>query len=470
MRKLIIALLLIVFVYLPGFCEQEIETSGPIKPNDTLQISVAGQPDLSKTVIVSPEGTIRYPSAGELTVKGLSAGEAGNFLREFFKKYYFADYDVSVVITVSAQGPQEISAAASFSETSEPSNLPVAQPQESSEELFPPSRIPTYKVSPYDVLNISVYGESDFAATVKVSEEGTIRYTLLGEIGVAGLTAEEITKKIEGLLKKGYLLNPQVTVIIEEHGKVSVFGEVIQPGSYELKGPLTLVDVIVLAGGLKENANPSKIKVIRVFQSPSETKPIREYIVDLDIQGKDFYLQPLDKIIIDKYGSIYVVGAIKNPGVFKLEKVDLTPYDAITFLAGGPLSNANLSQVTVIRDEKGAKKEYVFNLAAGQKDKFFLKEEDRILVPLYKNISVFGQVKRSGSYPYTPDMTVTEAISLAGGFTDVADTNAVKVVREGEKKKKTIKVPVGYILKTGDKSRDLPLQDGDTVVVPESWL
>jgi polysaccharide export outer membrane protein len=67
-------------------------------------------------------------------------------------------------------------------------------------------------------------------------------------------------------------------------------------------------------------------------------------------------------------------------------------------------------------------------------------------------------------------MTVTDAIGLAGGFTDVADTNGVRVIQEREKKKKTVKVPMGYILKTGDKSRDVALQGGDTIVVPESWF
>ncbi len=59
---------------------------------------------------------------------------------------------------------------------------------------------------------------------------------------------------------------------------------------------------------------------------------------------------------------------------------------------------------------------------------------------------------------------------MAGGFTTVASQNAVKVIREKDGKKETLKVPVGYILKTGNVSRDVELEEEDTIVVPESWF
>jgi polysaccharide export outer membrane protein len=442
--------------FILGFCFQGVypqaeSIGGKIKPKDTLQISVEGNPDLSKTVRVSDEGTIHYPLLGTVAVAGLSAGEAAGTMAELFKKYYFLNSKVSVSLSPSRE-----------KESFTPSPGTVVYEEE--------GHLPVYKIMPYDTLQISVYGEPDLSATVKVSEEGMIRYALLGEIKVDGLTSDEASRKIEELLKKGYLVNPQVNVVIEEHGKVYIFGEVNQPGSYELKGPLTLVDVIVLAGGLKEEANATRIKVIRVYKEAGQEKPIKEYIIDLDKEGKSFYLYPLDKVFVEKYGRIYVVGAVKNPGVFKLERSDLTPQDAINFLAGGPLDNADLSSVTILRDENGTKKEYVLDLINSEAASFLLKEEDRVAVKVYENISVFGQVRKPGSYPFRKEITVIEAISLAGGFTEVADTNGVKVIRGKEKKKKTIKVPAGYILKSGDKSRDIKLEGGDTIVVPESWL
>lgn len=324
-------------------------------------------------------------------------------------------------------------------------------------------QIPSYNIISQDILEITVYGEPDLSKTVQVSDEGVIKYPLIGEIKVAGLTADEVAKKIEDLLRKDYLANPQVSLVIREHGKVFIFGAVNQPGSYELKGPFSLVDILVLAGGPKENANLAKTKVIRA--------DAREYTIDLESQGKNFFLKPLDKIIIEEYGKIYVVGAVKNPGIFKLATPDLTPLDAIMFLGGGVVENANLSAVKLSRTEDGKKKEYVLDLEnEAEIKKFFLKEEDRILVELYKDISIFGQVRSPGKYKFKRGLTAVEAISMAGGFTDVASTNGVRIIREEKGKKRVIKVLAGYILRTGDKTRDIELKEGDSLVVPETWF
>jgi protein involved in polysaccharide export with SLBB domain len=62
-----------------------------------------------------------------------------------------------------------------------------------------------------------------------------------------------------------------------------------------------------------------------------------------------------------------------------------------------------------------------------------------------------------------------DAIALAGGFTELASRNAVKVIRESKSgRRKTFIVPVGDILNSGDKSRDLLLEEGDTISVSES--
>ena len=441
--------LLILIIFIPFVC---FSIDYKIKKKDTLEVSIEEAPDLNKTLVVSEKGTIRLPLLGEIEVEGKTLDEVKDLIKNLFKKYYFLDYKVNVSLKedVSVEIPSEVSPFSTTKEVSIKQDEPI----------------PTYRINPYDTLQISVYGEPDLSMNVVVSEQGTIRYALLGEIKVEGLTTNEVAAKIEELLRKGYLVNPKVNVTVTEYSKVSVFGEVNQPGSYELKGPLTLIDVIVLAGGLKESANPSKIKVVRSYKS--KAGEIKEYILDLEKEGKNFYLYPLDKIIVEKYGLIFITGAVKSPGAFKLERSDITCLDAITFLAGGALSNANLSKVKIIRQEKNEKREYILNLL--EDTSFIIKEGDKIIVDTYKDISIFGQVKRPGNYPYRYGMTVVDAITLAGGFTDIANTNGVKVVREVNGKKKTIKVPVGYILKTGDRKKDIVLEEKDTIIVPESWL
>ncbi|MDD5070776.1 MAG: polysaccharide biosynthesis/export family protein [Candidatus Omnitrophica bacterium] len=428
-----------------GFAQDKALT---IKPGDTVYLTVDKNPGLNKPLLVSPESTVEYPLIGSIDVRGFTTVDLAQEFKKLFKSYYFLETGVFV----------------SYSETenenrnTEEKNVTVANVSDKYE-----NRGGVYTISPYDTIRISVYGEEDLEKVLEVSAEGTVRYALLGKIQVAGLTGEEVAKKISDMLAQGYLTNPQVSVAIEQYSKISVLGSVNEPGSYELRGALTLVDALVLAGGPKEDANLHKIKIIR---HDAEGKGL---VVDIDEEGRQFYLKPLDKILVEEYGQIYVVGAVKEPGVFMLETSALTALDAIVFLAKGPLENANLSKVKVIRDNASGKKEFILDVNADPNG-FFITEGDRISVSEYKDISIFGQVETPGNYPYSKGLTAVEAISLAGGFTEVASTNGVKILKQKGNKKEVIKVPVGYILKTGDKSRDVILEEGDTVVVAESWF
>jgi len=76
-----------------------------------------------------------------------------------------------------------------------------------------------------------------------------------------------------------------------------------------------------------------------------------------------------------------------------------------------------------------------------------------------------------GKYALGEDITASEAIVMAGGFTEIASRNGVKVIRKLDSgKNKIMKVPVGDIFKGAREDKDVLLQDGDVVVVPESWF
>ncbi|MBL7069698.1 MAG: polysaccharide biosynthesis/export family protein [Candidatus Omnitrophica bacterium] len=120
-----------------------------------------------------------------------------------------------------------------------------------------------YRMNNGDVLSISVYGEPDLNKKVRVSGEGKIKFPLLGEVEIRGLTVEGVTEKLEELLERDYLINPEVTVFIEEHAKFNILGEVRNPGTYELKGPFTVVDAVALAGGFTDIAHPNGVRVVR---------------------------------------------------------------------------------------------------------------------------------------------------------------------------------------------------------------
>jgi len=83
-----------------------------------------------------------------------------------------------------------------------------------------------------------------------------------------------------------------------------------------------------------------------------------------------------------------------------------------------------------------------------------------------KVVTLLGQVQRPGSFALAPGMTLIHAVSLAGGFTSIAQTTAVNVARTtADKTTKTVVVNVEDIYE--GRSQDIPLQPGDRIYVPE---
>ncbi len=85
------------------------------------------------------------------------------------------------------------------------------------------------------------------------------------------------------------------------------------------------------------------------------------------------------------------------------------------------------------------------------------------LNPKPARISVGGDVKSPQLLDYAPDLTVMRAINAAGGFNEYADRSKVSLVRNG----RTLVINAKEILK--DPSKDLPLEPGDGIEVPQSF-
>ena len=122
----------------------------------------------------------------------------------------------------------------------------------------------TYRMGAGDVITIRVLGEDDLKREkIRLSDAGTISFPILGEVRVRGLTVGALEDIITKGLKGRYLLDPQVTVAIEEYRNFFVTGQVEKPGGYPHVPGLTVRKAITLAGGFKERASREKLNVIR---------------------------------------------------------------------------------------------------------------------------------------------------------------------------------------------------------------
>jgi polysaccharide export outer membrane protein len=90
----------------------------------------------------------------------------------------------------------------------------------------------------------------------------------------------------------------------------------------------------------------------------------------------------------------------------------------------------------------------------------------RILARQNREVSVLGEVKQPGSYPYKERLTLVQAISLAGGLSPLALERKVRLIRETDRGRETFEIDVRQILDRGRE--DLPLEPGDIVFVPDS--
>jgi polysaccharide biosynthesis/export protein len=130
----------------------------------------------------------------------------------------------------------------------------------------PDRALATYRISPLDVVDITVYGEPDLSAkAVQVDAAGELSLPLVGNIHAAGSTASELSRTLEALLGAKYLKDPKVTATIVKGAsqKVAVQGEVTQPGVFELQGPTTLLEALSMAKGELRTASLNQVVVFR---------------------------------------------------------------------------------------------------------------------------------------------------------------------------------------------------------------
>ncbi len=180
-----------------------------------------------------------------------------------------------------------------------PPALPIEAPQTIS-----------YRISPADILSISIIGEADLnAANKRVDAKGNILLALIGDVHVAGLTVAEAQAAVETGYKEGRILrNPQVSINVEVYSprEVSISGMVKTPAKYALppETVLTLKDLVLKAGGFSDTANGSKVRVSRLKPDGTTTIFIKD--IDAVIRGKNtgnstdasFVLEPGDVVYV----------------------------------------------------------------------------------------------------------------------------------------------------------------------------
>ena len=158
-----------------------------------------------------------------------------------------------------------------------------------------------YRVGADDVLAINVWHEPEVSRQVAVRPDGKISLPLIGDVQAVGLTPTQLQRELQSRFSK-YLNQPEVSVIVVQirSQRFNVLGQVIRPGTYPFIPPISVIDAIATAGGLREFAKAGKIYILRTLPD-GQQKRIRIHYKDV-LKGKrgshDVMLQNRDTVVV----------------------------------------------------------------------------------------------------------------------------------------------------------------------------
>ncbi|RVU83421.1 hypothetical protein EOL70_16990 [Leucothrix sargassi] len=240
-----------------------------------------------------------------------------------------------------------------------------------------------YKIGFSDLLDIKVFQSDELTLTARVDARGYISMPLLGAVLVKGLSPQQVERRLETMLRKDLLQNPKVTVFVAEYTaqRVTVEGEVKRPGVFPIKGNVTVLQAVAMAGGLGDFAVADAVVVFR-----KDNSGVRGYSVDLNAIRAGRQGDPLvrndDRIVVNRLEQrVTLEGEVTKPGVFPF-KDKITVLQAIA-LGGGLTNLAAPDKILLFRRDGGTERVYAIDIndiRSGKSVDPFIAHDDRIVV------------------------------------------------------------------------------------------
>jgi polysaccharide export outer membrane protein len=260
----------------------------------------------------------------------------------------------------------------------------------------------SYVLGPGDVVSIWAVDLDETAnRPQQIDSQGYLNVPLAGRIHVAGMRVDELEQELNKRLKV-YIKEPNVAVSIQEYRSqpVTVVGAVNHAGVQQLQGQKTLLEVISMAEGLREDAGFSA-KVTRRLEfgelplpkaqiDGTERFSVAEVDLEALLAGKNpeqnIVMMPNDVVSIPRAQMVYVIGAVERSGGFALaEQSNISALQALA-LAGGLVITAAPNHAKILRqaENENGRVEIALNLKdilSGKQPDVPLGGEDILFVP-----------------------------------------------------------------------------------------
>ena len=273
-----------------------------------------------------------------------------------------------------------------------------------------------YEVGPGDVLNVIVLNQPGLTSEFTVDPEGFVVYPFVGRVKAAGLSALEIERKLATLLSDGYLKRPQISVAIKQFRSHRVFvtGEAARPGPYGLRPDRMLSSLLQDVGELTPQAG-HEIVIVRAPAPPAA---------------------PIEPPVSDSTDGEPAPSPSPSP-----TPPTRAPYPGE--VQGSEIIRVNLREVRSGFPDKDVR----------------LQIGDTVYFPKAAQIYLTGHVARPGSYRFDENMTVFQALALAGSVTERGSMKRVRVIRVVDGRRKELSVKLTDVL-----------EPEDTINVPERFF
>lgn len=259
-----------------------------------------------------------------------------------------------------------------------------------------------YRVGPGDLVEIQVIGTEEFTHSLRISNSGDVSIPMLGIMKIADLTLFEVEDAIaESLQQKKLVENPQVLGFVREYQAKPIYvsGAVLNPGEFIMSQDLTVVDAILLAGGLRYNAADEALIHRRVQGFPPgagapgigpgwetikvDLRPLKEgrFLESAsELQRGDVLRVP--EMAVNPF---YVVGEVFDPRNYFYQPGQVLMASQAISWAKGPVPTAKLSAGMLVRyDAEGKRQELKVDYAAilsGKQADFAIQPHDIIFIP-----------------------------------------------------------------------------------------
>lgn len=331
-----------------------------------------------------------------------------------------------------------------------------------------------YIIGPEDELIILLTGLNETSVKTRVTPEGKVQIPYIGLVNVNGLSIEQAKSQIKTRMQRVYPAlasgetDLSVTLGNIRSIRVTIIGEVKQPGSYTLSSLSTIFNALYQSGGPQDNGSLRKIELIR---NNKLVKVIDFYpFLQKGLLIDNIRLQDQDVIRIPVYQKrVMMSGEIKKPGIYELLPTE-TLSDLIAY-SGGFSDDAYQMSAKVF--QKGSVELNVKNVPQSVYENYVPNNADSIvfgqILNRYSNrVSISGAVFRPGVFELKEGLTLLKLISEASGLRDDALLSRGYIKRiKPDLTKQTVSFDLNKV-KAGLDS-DILLQREDEVVIFSSF-